>query len=800
MPILKKILIGVVAVLAVCAVTILIYLQTTKPIYSGELHLKDLKGPVTVYHDQYGIPHIYGSNEEDVYRALGYLVAQERLFQMEMIRRVSGGRLAEILGSSMLDVDRFFRTLGIPAHADSSVAASFHSSDQPWQKATLAYLNGINQYIESGKTPVEFRLLGIPKEKFELRDLFLIVDYMNFNFEMGFRTDPLLSKLNRRLGKGYVDQLVLGYTPDQLRNSNHPDSSLTTSNRQVATSFVSIADKMPVKCWIGSNAFAVAPSRSASGKAIFENDTHIGQQQPGVWFEAHIEFPGFKLYGSYLPGFPFAPLGHSDRHAWGVTMFENDDVDFFEEKIAGPDTNTILIRGVREKLVLHDEIIHVKDSQDVRILCRSSSHGPICSDVVTDFREVTSNPVSVAWTAIKFPCNLFSVAYGLGYGKTLPAFRNSAAQLISPGLNVVYANADGNIAWYGAGKLVNRNPLVPTSLLLDGSDSTQEWRGFYDFEDNPKSENPPQGFVFSCNHQPDTINGILHAGYYLTDERARRMQSLLTAKEVYSVEDLKQIALDVTNPFTETVSQTLLELIDIDALKKDASIAAALKLLNEWKGTHTLQDEAPAVYYLLVYNVLHDALADEMGDKDFRSFLSTHTVKYSLLPLLVNDSTLWWDDVTTQMVEHRKDIVTASFIKTVKTLTNSFTDNTSNWAWGNIHVLEFKHPVGKMKPLNHFFNVGPIPAPGGLETINNQSFILTDQFPVTVLFGPALRRCLDFADPLNAVSVLPSGQSGNPMSKHYDDQASMYAQGEFRKEMMDEMEIKKTCKDVLYFR
>jgi penicillin amidase len=339
---LKRVLWALAALLLLSVAAVAIYLQTTKPDYSGELNLERLSAPVTVYHDDFGIPHIYGNNETDVYRAFGYLVARERLFQMELIRRVSSGRLSEILGGSMLDVDRFFRMLDINAHADSSVKTFFSSTDLPYQQATLAYLDGINQYIETGNTPLEFRLIGIRKERYTLRDLYLIVDYMAFNFQMGFRTDPLLTRIDRKLGSGYLDQLTLGYTSDQLRNAVHSDASAATSARPA---FASIIEQLPVRIWTGSNAFAIAPSRSASGKTLLENDTHIGQQQPGVWFDAHLNYPGVNFYGSYLAGFPFAPIGHTPAFGWGVTMLENDDVDFFAERTVAGDSNSVIIRN-----------------------------------------------------------------------------------------------------------------------------------------------------------------------------------------------------------------------------------------------------------------------------------------------------------------------------------------------------------------------------------------------------------------------------------------------------------------------
>ncbi|MFM8432960.1 MAG: penicillin acylase family protein [Bacteroidota bacterium] len=795
MRIIRKIALILLLLVSLSAASVFLYLQSTKPDYNGELKLKGLKAPVKVYHDNYGVPHISGSNEPDVYRAFGYLVAQERLFQMEMIRRVSSGRLSEILGGSMVDIDRFFRMLDVNAHADSSVARFERLHGTPCYETVQAYLDGINQFIEKGHTPIEFQLIGIPKEKYALRDLFLVIDYMSFNFQMGFRTDPLLSRIGKKAGDERLKDLVLGYTPDQLRTKNHPSNSASSEKPEFAT----IIEKMPVRIWTGSNAFAIAPRRSKSGKSLLENDTHIGHQQPGVWFEAHLTYPGFDFYGSYLAGFPFAPLGHSESFAWGVTMLENDDVDFFEEKTVPNDSNILIIKGKEEHLKIRKELIKVKDSADVKILCRTGPHGPICSDFMSDFSEFTSSPVSVSWTLLHFPSNLFEVTYGLDKSRSMQDFRRHIGEITSPGLNVVYTDTAGNIAWYAAARLVKRNPSCSTSLLMDGSDSTNEWLGFYDFSDNPYSENPPEGYVYSCNHQPDTFNGIFHPGYYLTDERARRLKYLLDEKEKFDTTDLKRISLDVTNPFIVQITAQLLQCTDPSVFQENEASKEAVRLLKKWNGRHQGEDRAPVIYYMWLYKTLRMAMLDEIGEKDLEAFLKTHTVKYSTLPLLKNDSSSWWDDINTAPKESRKEIVTRAFQETIKDISLQFTTDSKNWTWNKMHLLEFVHPIGKMKPFDRIFNVGPFPTDGGMETIDNQSFLLTDKFPVKVLFGPSMRRCIDFSDPLNAANILPSGQSGNMMSEHYDDQSRMYSEGKFRKDQMNHEEIKRTSKNVLTF-
>lgn len=793
MKLLLRICIGLFLLLFVAGLSVFFYLRWNRPQYDGDLKLPGLQQTVTTRFDSNGIPHIYGQNEHDVFLALGYLHAQDRLFQMELLRRVGSGRLAEIFGAQVLDVDRFFRMLGFAQHADSAAAAFRNGPDAPWKQAARAYLQGINLYLDRGKTPLEFRLVGIPKERFTERDLYLIVGYMSFNFEMGFRTDPLMSRLREKLGESYLRDLCLGYVPGTLRNPIHPDTAgVAWKTEDTRATFASIAATMPVLPWMGSNAFVLAPSHTASGKVLFENDTHIQHQQPAVWYEAHLECPGFRFYGNFLAGFPFAPIGRTPGHAWGLTILENDDLDFFRERPDPTDSNKVISAGQSVPLQLREEIIKVKDSADVRLVCRTGPHGPICSDVMKDFASLTNDPVAVSWTFLKFPNNLPEVTYGLAHATNRNAFRDAVSQIAAPGLNVLYGDSAGHIAWYTATRFVQRAPGRPAVFLLDGSTGEDDWLGFYDFSYNPRSEDPEQGYVFSCNHQPDSVKGVLHPGYYLPEDRAARMKALLEQPVKFKTEDAQRVVLDLTNPNAAKVAHLLAAFVPDTAA---AAVKAAADRLSGWDGRHELQDVAPVIYYRVLFEVLHNTLADEMGEQDFDAFLSTHIEKSSLLILLGNDTSRWWDDRNTAgLREERKMIIGRAWVTAVRHLETLYGPKQENWHWLRAHTLEIGHPLAKQPPLHLLYGIGTLPIPGGMETLNNQSFPLTGKGSYAVNLGPALRRIVDFAQPELGWSINPSGQSGNPSSPYYHDQAERYAAGRFREEILDRKRIEAETK------
>ena len=332
MKILKRILIGVVALVLLAALGLYLFLLTTSPKYSGEQVVKSLLAETEVTYDDYGIPHIKAKNLHDAYVALGYVHAQDRLFQMEMLRRAAGGRLSEVLGKDLLPVDRLFRTMGLNVFAKEQAAKHLSADTAEFQQAALAYQEGINEFIRNGKTPIEFSIIGIPKTEFKPEDIYLAVGFMSFGFAEGIQADPVLDKIRREFGDAYLKDLAVQTPANAVRLKNFPGTE--KKNGRLAYTGTTLRDAIemiPVPLFTGSNGWVIDGSRTQSGFPILANDTHIGYSQPAVWYEAYIEYPGYSFYGHHLAGVPFALLGNNEFCGWGLTMFENDDTDFFRE-------------------------------------------------------------------------------------------------------------------------------------------------------------------------------------------------------------------------------------------------------------------------------------------------------------------------------------------------------------------------------------------------------------------------------------------------------------------------------------
>lgn len=788
MKILKRILIGLLALVVVVVLFIVIYLQTQKPNYDGELKLSGLKEEVDVKYDDFGVPHIYAKNETDVYFALGYVHAQDRLFQMEMLRRAAGGRLSEVLGPDLLKIDKLFRTLGINQFAKEQAKKFMSSDSAAFQRAAIAYQKGVNEYVHTGKTPIEFRIMGIPKEEFTPDDIYLAIGFMSLGFAEGLQADPVLQKIKTELGADYLRDLAIETPPDAVRIKSFNGQKKSGTSDPLVASIQEALQQLPIPLFQGSNGWVVAGDRTQSGFPILANDTHIGFGQPAVWYEAHIEYPGFRLYGHYLAGIPFALLGNNQQCGWGITMFENDDTDFFLETVNPADSGQVKFKDQWETLSVRDEIIKVKGKEDVALKVKSSRHGSIINGVIENL-EKSSQPVALSWTLTQSDNEAPEAFYKLNHANRIEEAEKAISVIPAPGLNIMYGDVHGNIAWWAVGKIPIRPEHVQSKLFLDGASGNDEYLGYYDFSKNPHAINPPWGFVYSANNQPDTVDGILYPGYYYPKARAGRIFQLVSENKKWTLEDMKAINLDVVSITHPAVAKEMASVLK--SLKK-VEYKDLIDQLENWNGNHKSTDTAPSVYYNMLSQVMYKSMTDEIGANATKVLLATAIPKNSYIMFMQNDASPWWDDVRTKDIkETRANIIQHSADITLELLSKSCGEKPSDWVWGKIHTLTHEHPLGAVKPLNKFFNVGPFSVDGGSEVLNNLTFSLdtTGYFKVDV--GPALRKITDFSSIENGETISPTGQSGNVMSEHYDDQAERYATGKFRKMLMNRDEIDK---------
>ncbi len=775
----KKIFFGVVVILLLTVVGVYVFLHSGVPSYNGNLELDGLKEEVNIKFDAHAIPHIYAQNAEDAYMALGYVHAQERLFQMEMIRRLASGNMAEILGKELTGVDVFFRTLGIRRSSEKSAERLNAMTDSPIRKHALAYLKGVNQFVDNGSTPLEFKLMSIPKSHFTLEDVYTAIGYITFGFSNVTTQEPVVTRLYANYGEEYIKDINV-----DPKNAAPVDTLVMSQALALQEIFDKVKEHAMFPIKMGSNAWAVAPKKSKSGKVILANDTHIFYAQPSTWFEAHIEYPGFSFYGNHLAGIPFGFIGHNPALAWGVTIFPTDNMDMYYEKANPNNPDELWVNDHWQKVKKIEEVIRVKDQPDTTITIRISRHGPLLNHLMKG--KDKAKPTSLRWVYNEMPTTVLDGAYQLGHASTIEEARMAASLIDVLGLNIMYGDSSGNIAWWASGKISKRPLHVNSKIILDGASGKDELLGYFNFSENPQSENPESGYLYTANHRPNAVNGYNYPGHYTPMSRANRIKNYLMASDKFNIDDFKTMHRDVVSDTdmeaARYFAKRLGSLIENDEL-------GGIELMANWDGDYQMDDATPLIYTKMQYYMIEYGMKDEFGETDFKAVVNSYLIKRTILDLFKNDSSAWWDNVTTKEKESFNDILLKSYQKSMDDLVAQFGDDMSTWKWGDAHTLTHVHPIGKKKPFDKLFNVGPFAMPGTNAVMNKMAFPLNADGKYEIFIGPALRIIHDFSQPQNSISINPTGQSGHVMNTYYDDQTEMFNAGIYRKQMTDAKEI-----------
>jgi len=793
----KRSLIALVLLIVVLAAGAGGYLYSKQPSRQGTMQLQHLQGPVTVRYDERGVPHIRAENETDLYRALGYVHAQDRLFQMEVLRRLARGELAEVLGPKLLDTDKLMRSLRIRERAETYLANLDKST--PAFIAMQAYLDGINQYQDSHARPVEFDVLGIPKRPFTTQDTISIAGYMAYSFAAAFRTEPLLTYVRDQLGANYLDVFDLGWQSKGVLANHHNASVPPLANADwkdlnalARLSEQALADN-GLPQFEGSNAWVVAGGRTKSGKPLLAGDPHIRFSAPSVWYEAQLSAPGFDLYGHYQALMPFASLGMNRDFGWSITMFQNDDLDLIAEKVNPDNSNQVWYRGEWVDMTTSEQQIAVKGQAPVTLVLRQSPHGPIVNDALG--ASVGKTPIAMWWGFLESQNPILEGFYQLNRAETLSKARSAAAKIHAPGLNVVWANAKGDIAWWAAAQLPKRPAGVRPEFILDGSTAEADKDGFYPFSANPQEENPARGYIVSANFQPLSPTGMEIPGYYNLADRGQQLDRQLGDNAVkWDLENSQKLQLGTTTAYGPRLLAPLLPV-----LREVVSDAAELKLVEQlalWQGDYPLDSTSATLFNQLLFNLADAAMHDELGNDFFETLLSTRVIDAALPRLAATADSPWWDNRDTPGKETRADTVKAAWQASIAHLKTTLGADFAQWQWGNAHTLTHGHPLGQQKPLDRFFNVGPFAAPGSHEVPNNLSAKIGPA-PWPVTYGPSTRRLIDFADPAHSLTINPVGQSGVLFDSHYDDQAEAYVDGMYFQAHLSDEEVTANTRSTL---
>ncbi|HEY8404968.1 MAG TPA: penicillin acylase family protein [Flavobacteriales bacterium] len=802
----KRILVSLIVVVLLLIVAGYFWLKSSAPDYSGQLELAHLAEPVDVYFDEYGIPHLYAQNKQDLYTAFGYIHAQDRLFQMEMMRRVGSGTLSEIIGRKALKTDMLFKTLGLVEYAQASAEFVESQKGSPMYNDLMAYLKGVNLFIEHGKTPPEFALIGIEKRPFTLEDMFYITGAMSFSFSQAQRSEPIVDFIYRNLGEDYLRDIALWHdsTESYIRTNEYTiaqkeeDASMRLKYAQVSTELAKITQEiesmLPMAPLDGSNAWVLNGQKTKSGEVLFCNDTHIGYTLPQTWYEAHLSCPNFEMYGHFMAGIPFALVGRNRDLSWGLTMLLNDDMDFYYEKRSADNPLLFLYDGEYMQAEVKQHTIKIKGEADTTIQVIHTIHGPIINEV---FEGMNSDvPISMYWTYTKKVNRTMNAFYGLNNANDLKTFASHLPDIHAPGLNVNYGDKLGNIAWWGCASLIKRPTEINSFTILDGTTSSTYPLGFYDFSVNPKCINPEWNYIYSANDWPqalkvggdDSLQLLWYPGYYKPQYRADRIREVLETRNDWDSESIQQLM----NDYTNKADASLMSLWHDDLIKSgvlnEERYVPYHDLFN-WNGEYAPHLAQPTLFNKILYHYLRLTVEDEIGEELFHLLLQTHLVQRTHTHLYRQNQSKWWDNVNTPSKETREEIIVQAFKVSVNELENQFGKNIQNWQWKNACTLELRHPLSVVPVLGKLFTIAAKPVYGGNETVMQSGFKLNGTGTYNIIHGSQMRIIVDFAHVDSTLNITPSGNSGHLMSKHYDDQATMYRDRQFRPQWMNKERV-----------
>ncbi len=793
---LAKVSIGIGSTLLLVSLAGFIFLRhlVTKSftVTHGSITVIDLHGDVDVYRDPYGIPHIHAEDEHDLMVAVGYVHAQDRLWQMDLMRRAGEGRLAEVLGDSAVALDRLFRTIDL-----RGVAAKIKEQLHPESRRLLEdYAAGVNAFIrtQQGALPVEFDMLNYVPEPWTVEQSVLMTRLMAWELNLAWWTDLTYGEIATKVPLEKLQEIFPTF----------PDSVPVTVPSPLMKRALTGAEGMldagrkyrdffglgPLS--VGSNGWAVDSSKSVSGKPILANDPHLGMPSPSRWYEMHLSAPGWNIAGVSIPGVPLIVIGHNSHLAWGLTNAMIDDADFYIEKPDSTKPGHYIFRDTSLPFVEREEKIYIGSRDSLIMTVRSTRHGPIINDVHPIAKGAGHDSlhnalIAMRWTGLDVSDEIY--AFSLMNRATNHAeFENALKEFTVPGQSVVYADQEGNIAYWTAGHIPIRgkqNAMLP----LPGWTGDAEWQGFVPFNELPMLLNPREGFV-ACANQKIADRSF---PYYISTlweppSRIQRIRQLLTSADKFTGNDFKQFQQDLYSIYAKDVTQEILHAY-AGQQPADQIVSMALDYLRNWDYRFTQSDIATTIFNAFFVRFLHNTFEDEMGPDVFSRFVFFGAIPYRVAgQLLAADDSLWFDDVRTPVRESKNDIIRKSVSEAVTDLQTTLGMNMKTWQWGALHTVTFSHPFGKRKPLDRVFNIGPFSIGGGGTSVNKSEYRFMTPYAVAV--GPSMRQVVDLGDSLSSSLIITSGESGQPLHQHYNDQTPLWLNGGYLNVTMDWNEIR----------
>jgi penicillin amidase len=747
--------------------------------------------PVTIVRDDDGIPRIRAETTADAYFALGFVHAQDRLWQMESVRRAGQGRLAEIIGKPALASDRFARVLGYERLARAALA----QLSPEGRAAVDAYTAGVNAWLtsHSGTLPPEFIALRYTPEPWRPEDCLIWGKLMATRLSNW----PVLITRLRYAAILTPDDVTDLFPPYSANGPFTVDDALgqhasldgtdmrVTDHRSGAVPLMGTEPSVPAEA---SNAFVLSGQRTESGKPLLANDPHLGFDAPNLWYLARIDAPGLTLAGATVPGVPFLIIGHNGRVSWGFTTTGAETDTLFAERLDGADGTRIVGPNGPETLSIRNETIAVSGGEPERLTVRESRHGPILSDVIPIPGLGAGEIAALNSPSFRTDDRTSEAFYRINHADTAEAFRTALRDFQSPMQNALFADTAGITGFVTAGRMPIRDGEPNAGLRPGWTDAADDDR-FVPFDELPQVLDPPRGQIVNANNKV-VGNGYSHflSTFWAGPERAKRIEERLSTETRLTVPALASIQTDALSLGARELLPRLLPSLDDAGLDGRATLAR--DRLNQWDGTMSRDRPEPLIYHAWVAALAH-SLAATRGHGDDAAAAATIARSAALLRIL-NAPERWCVGIPTENAEADKSgscqpLIAGAFATAIDDLAKTFGDDPTRWRWGNAHRAIFSHRLFASIPFLDRLTTVDIATDGDDDTVNRGTvgfgaragsfFYRPPLYPG--VHGPGLRTIMDLADLDGSLFMQATGQSGNPLSSHYRDLAERWSAGRY---------------------
>ncbi len=787
MKIIKRILLAILVLVLLLLLAGFFLLENIKksalPDYNKNKQVSGLVNEVNVLRDSYGIPHVYAKTEADLYYAIGFLMAQDRLWQMDLLRRVTQGRLSEIFGKDQLDTDVLMRALRIQEKSEKII-----KTVSPEILSIIeAFSDGVNEYIMHYQLPPEFKILGYHPELWKPVHSINLIGYMSWDLTSGWRFELLLQQLQNELPKEQIVDLI----PDMHNHKTAVYSDLQSAQIKTGKTILVASEnleKIGAQIFSGSNNWAVSGKKSKSGKPLLANDMHLGLFAPGIWYQMHQKIEGkLNVTGLVLPGQPFVIAGHNDSIAWGMTNVMVDDIDFYAEKL-NADSTKYLLDGEWKNLTVKKEKIQTKEGKLIEKTLKFTHRGPI----VNDFKNYQETPISIRWIGNEMS-NEIRTVYMLNRANNWSDFREAVKSFKSISQNIIYADVRGNIGLQcSAGVPIRAGNSI---RIYPGDSSKYDWTGVVPFDELPFEYNPERGYVSSANNKtaPDDYPYYI-SHWFDQPSRINRIREMLEEKDQLDINDFQKMHSDVKSKKSEELTPVFIQALQNES-GMNSTEKSAFETLKNWDYELKIESSGATIFEILYRKLFENLVRDDLSPELFNALLEQQTLLENLvINILPERNSMWIDDKRTSEIESFNDIIVRSFEETVSDLKNELGKYPEEWKWGKIHSFRMSHPLGSVNILNKLFqlNRGPFEMPGSFHTVCPYSYSYNNLYKVN--HGASHRHIFDLSNWNNSITVIPTGISGIPASSFYLDQLELYINNRYHDDPFSDNNVQEAVK------